>query len=108
MEKASSVAVVRAAVQWDDVGSFPALKAVAPADADGNSALLTDGAQKIALDSKNNVIYAEGGRTVALFGVQDLVVVAVDDAVMVCPKDRADDLKKLVNQVREQGRTDLL
>ena len=51
---------------------------------------------------------AEGERTVALFGVEDLVVVAVGDAVLVCPKDRASDLKQMVNHLRDQGRNDLL
>ena len=50
----------------------------------------------------------EGKRAVALFGVKDLVVVAVGDAVMVCPKDRASDLKKLVSRVEQDGLHDLL
>src|SRR5262245_1646059 len=108
MEKAPRVAVVRATVRWDDVGSFPALAAVADRDAHGNVAVLSGGAAQIVCDSAGNVVYAEGRRTVALFGVRDLVVVAVGDAVMVCPKDRAADLKTLVEQVKAAGRTDLL
>jgi mannose-1-phosphate guanylyltransferase len=108
MEKAPKVAVVRAPIRWDDVGSFPALGAIAPPDADGNVTVAANGAAAIALQSGGNVVYADGARTVALFGVRDLVVVAVDDAVLVCPKDRAQDLKALVEHVRASGRTDLL
>jgi mannose-1-phosphate guanylyltransferase len=108
MEKARDVAVVRAAVRWDDVGSFPALAAVGAADTAGNVAVLTGGAARIACESTGNVVYAEGKRTVALFGVRDLVVVAVGDAVLVCPKERAADLKQLVEQVKAEGRDDLL
>ncbi|MDO8348768.1 MAG: mannose-1-phosphate guanylyltransferase [Planctomycetota bacterium] len=108
MEKAPRVAVVAATVRWDDVGSFPAIAAVGTGDAARNFALLTGGASQIALQSRGNIVYAEGRRTVALFGVQDLVVVAVGDAVLVCPKDRAADLKVLVEHLRAQGRTDLL
>jgi mannose-1-phosphate guanylyltransferase len=108
MERAARVAVVRATVQWDDVGSFPALGAVGAADGDGNIAVLHGGAARIACESQRNVVYAEGRTTVALFGVRDLVVVVVGDAVMVCPKDRAGDLKTLVDRVRAEGRTDLL
>lgn len=108
MEKAPKVAVVRADVRWDDVGSFPALDAVGQKDDRGNVAVLHGGATKIACESAGNVVYAEGKRTVALFGVRDLVVVAVGDAVMVCPKDRAGDLKVLVEQVKNEGRIDLL
>ncbi|MCU0866293.1 MAG: sugar phosphate nucleotidyltransferase [Planctomycetes bacterium] len=108
MEKAPRIAVVDAALQWDDVGSFPALTAVGDRDAAGNVSLLTGGAQQACLDAADNIVYAEGERTVALFGVRDLVVVAVGDAVMVCPKHRADDLKQLVEHLRATGRTDLL
>ncbi|MGE3175697.1 MAG: mannose-1-phosphate guanylyltransferase [Planctomycetota bacterium] len=108
MEHAPDVACVRATVRWDDVGSFPALGAVGERDADGNVHVLHGGAAQVACESADNVVYAEGARTVALFGVRDLVVVAVDDAVLVCPKDRAGDLKTLVERVRAEGRTDLL
>jgi mannose-1-phosphate guanylyltransferase len=108
MEKAPKIAVVRAPIRWDDVGSFPALGSVSAPDAAGNVAVAANGASTIALQSTGNVVYADGARTVALFGVQDLVVVAVDDAVLVCPKDKAQDLKALVEHVRAQGRADLL
>lgn len=108
LEKAPRVAVVEATVRWDDVGSFPALTGVGERDGAGNAAVLTGGAATVALQAQQNVVYAEGRRTVALFGVQDLVVVAVGDAVLVCPKERASDLKQLVEHLRATGRTDLL
>ncbi|MCC7396698.1 MAG: mannose-1-phosphate guanylyltransferase [Planctomycetes bacterium] len=108
MEKADRIAVVTAAIRWDDVGRFPALPAIAPADAAGNCAVTAAGAAVLNLDARGNIVYAEGQRTVALFGVEDLVVVAVGDAVMVCPKDKAHDLKRLVEHVRSAGRADLL
>lgn len=108
MEKCKRIAVVAADVGWDDVGSFPALTAVGDTDAAGNTAVLSAGAQQTLLESAGNIVYAEGERTVALFGVRDLVVVAVDDAVLVCPKDKANDLKALIEHLRAQGRQDLL
>ncbi len=108
MEPAEQVVVVEATVRWDDVGSFPAITAVGEDDGNGNFGLLSGGAAQIALQSRDNVVYAEGKRTVTLFGVHDLVVVAVGDAVLVCPKNRADDLKLLVEHVRAAGRDDLL
>lgn len=108
MERAPHVAVVRADLQWDDIGSFPALTAVGSTDRLGNTALLSRGASQLPLQSHGNVVYAEGQRTVALFGVDDLVVVAVDDVVLVCPKARAADLKLMVEHARASGRTDLL
>jgi mannose-1-phosphate guanylyltransferase len=108
MEKAQKVAVVRAGVQWDDVGSFPALERIAPKDPAGNATSLADGASFLQLQSRANIVYAEGRRTVALFGVDNLVVVAVGDAVLVCPKEQANELKALVEYVRAAGRSDLL
>jgi mannose-1-phosphate guanylyltransferase len=108
MEHAEHVTVVAAELQWDDVGSFPALGAVGARDGDGNVRVLGQGGAMLQLASRDNVVYAEGARTVALFGVRDLVVVAVDDVVLVCPKDKAADLKQLVEHVRASGREDLL
>ncbi|MCK5943383.1 MAG: mannose-1-phosphate guanylyltransferase [Planctomycetes bacterium] len=108
MEKADRLAVVECTANWDDVGSFPALARVLPGDADGNHRSLHDGADAQLLDSRDNVVYAEGARTVALLGVEGLVVAAVGDAVLVCPKDRADDLKRMVAQLQANGREDLL
>lgn len=108
MEKAPHVVVVRAPVRWDDVGSFPALTAVTATDTDGNAALLGGGAATVLCESRDNIVYAEGKRTVALFSVRDLVVVAVGDAVMVCPRSRAEDLKVLIEKIKADGRADLL
>lgn len=108
MEKAEHVTVVAAELQWDDVGSFPALGAVGDRDGDDNVRVLGPASKALQLGSRGNVVYAEGARTVALFGVHDLVVVAVDDVVLVCPKDKAADLKQLVEHVRASGREDLL
>ncbi len=108
LEHAPDVAVVPASWRWDDLGSFPALTAVADPDAAGNVAVLTGGATTEAFDAKNCVVYAEGRRLVGLLGVEDLVVVAVDDAVLVCPKSRAEDVKRLLQQLRDRGRDDLV
>lgn len=108
MEQAAHTAVVKADLCWDDVGSFPALTAVGERDADGNVQVLGACSTALSLDSRDNVVYAEGKQTVALFGVHDLVVVSVDDVVMVCPKDRAPNLKELVEHARRHGREDLL
>ena len=108
MERAAHVAVVEAALRWDDVGSFPALGAVGAHDPHGNVHVLAAGSSELSLDSRDNVVYAEGRHTVALFGVHDLVVVTVGDVTLVCPKDRAANLKELVEHARRHGREDLL
>jgi mannose-1-phosphate guanylyltransferase len=102
MERAERVAVVRADFGWNDVGGFTALDTVVDGDGDGNHALLAAGSAFLPCQSTRNLVFAEGGRTVCLFGVDDLVVVDTDDAVMVCPRARADELKQLVEHVRSR------
>ncbi len=108
MEKAPSVVVVRAELSWNDLGSFLALDAVGETKPVDSVAFTTAGAQTFLQDSSGCVVYGEGDRTISLFGATDLVVVAVDDAVLVCPKERAEDLKSLVEALRSAGRQDLL
>ena len=98
MEKAANVAVFEAAFDWDDVGEWPALVRHAVADAAGN---VSRGS--VALhDARDNIVISEGGHLVALLGVQDLVAVHTPDATLVCPKSRAQDLKKLLQNVAAQ------
>lgn len=91
MEKASNILVARGSFGWDDVGSWTALDKHFPHDARGN---VTRGPVTL-LDSDGSVIVADGPRA-AVLGVRDLVVVTTRDAVLVAPKGRVADLKKLV------------
>ena len=108
MEKAERIAVVECTAEWDDLGSFPALARVLEATPDNNHFSLHDGADAKSLQAQGNIVYAEGHRTVTLFGVDDLVVAAVGDAILVCPNDKADQLKQVVDFLRAEGREDLL
>ena len=108
MENAPQVAVLEADLQWNDLGSFPSLGAAADKDPQGNVSQLYGGATVIQKDSRDCIVYGEGPRTVALFGVNDLVVVAVDDVVLVCPRAQAEELKTLIEHIRSTGREDLL
>src|SRR5580692_1099153 len=105
MEKASGLRVVPGAFGWNDVGSWAALPAVRPADARGNVVL--GGATLI--DGDGNIVVAEEGAPfVGVVGVRDLIVVATRDALLVIPKDRAQDVRQIVEAAKQAGRTDLL
>jgi mannose-1-phosphate guanylyltransferase len=105
MEKASGLRVVPGAFGWSDVGSWAAVADIRPADARGNvvlgGATLIDGA-------RNLVIADEGAPFVGVVGVEDLVVVATKDAILVVPKALAQDVKKVVEAAKKSGRDDLL
>jgi mannose-1-phosphate guanylyltransferase len=104
MEKAARVEVVPAPFSWDDVGSWRALERVHDADEDGNVAR----GRLLALDAAGVIAVAEGDHTIAAIGVEDLIVIHTEDVTLVCPKDRAEDVKRLVDGLKESGDERLL
>lgn len=100
MEKAQEVEVVPASFGWSDVGSWRALPEVIEGDESQN--VVIDAATSVSVDSRNCLAYG-GGRVVAFVGVENLVVVGTDDAIMVCDADRAQDVKKVVEELERRG-----
>jgi mannose-1-phosphate guanylyltransferase len=94
MEKAARVETLLATFDWDDVGLWTALPRHLKADAQGNA---IRGAV-VQADAKRNIAVSNG-RLIALCGVDDLVVVETPDAVLVCHRDRVQDIKKIVSQL---------
>ena len=97
------VLVIPADCGWHDVGSWDMLNVIQASDEDGNIKL----GDVIAINSINSTIYSTS-RTVAVVGVDNIVVVETPDAVMVCKKDQAQDVKKIVEALNSAGRGDLL
>jgi mannose-1-phosphate guanylyltransferase/mannose-1-phosphate guanylyltransferase/mannose-6-phosphate isomerase len=95
MEHTDRAAVVPADIGWSDVGSWSSLWDVSEKDAAGN-ALTGD---VMTFDVKNSYIRSEG-RLVTALGVSDMIVVATDDSVLVMPKDRAQDVKTIVDALK--------
>jgi mannose-1-phosphate guanylyltransferase len=105
MERADNVATIPANFGWNDIGSWSELWELSPQDAEGNVA--AGEGRLIASDSTGNMVFADG-RTIALVGVDDLVVVETADAVFVCRRERAQDVRKIVERLRAEGSTSLL
>jgi mannose-1-phosphate guanylyltransferase len=104
MEKSRRIAVLPAEFGWSDVGSFAALSEVRRTDTLGNVA---EG-EALIIDGRNDVVLAAGKRLVAVIGLEDVVVVDSGDAVLVCRKDRSQDVRQAVEELRRRGREDLL
>lgn len=105
MEKAKGIRVVSADFGWNDVGSWAALPVMRAADDAGNVVV---GACAVE-DSRGAIVMSDdGGPFVGVVGVDNLVVVATKDAVLVIPKDRAQDVRQIVEAAKRLGRTDLL
>ena len=95
LERATNVAMVEAAFDWDDVGSWTALARHCERDEWGNAGK----GSFVADQSANNIVVSEDGHLTALIGVEDLIVVHTPDASLVCHKDKAQDLKKVVESI---------
>jgi mannose-1-phosphate guanylyltransferase len=96
LEKARNVCVVPAEFPWDDVGAWDSLERTLPLDSAGN---VIQG-DALLLDTSGCVVYNESpGVKVCVLGCEDLVVVATGDAVLVVPKGRAQEVKRLVAEL---------
>jgi mannose-1-phosphate guanylyltransferase len=106
---AGLVATVPGDFGWNDVGDFHTLGDVLPSDANGNVILSADSADSAAevllLDTERVVVVPQSGRLVAAVGVRDLIVVDTPDALMICARDRAQDVKKVVDDLKARGRS---
>lgn len=103
MEKTESAAVIPLDAGWNDVGSWSALWEVCPQDDRGNVCK----GDVIAIESSGCYLHSTG-RILAAVGLKDHVVVETADAVMVAPKDRVQDVKKVVEQLKAQRREEAL
>ena len=90
------VAVVPGDFGWNDVGSWSALHDLGGRDAAGN----VGHGETVAVDASGNVLYSSEGQLVAAIGVHDLVIVATGDAVLVVPRERAQDVKEIVKHLQ--------
>jgi mannose-1-phosphate guanylyltransferase len=100
LERSDRVGVVRATFAWDDVGAWDAVARTRTPDAHGNVLL----GEAYAVDSRDSVLYADDGPVVA-FGVDGLVVVRTAGVTFVADRERAPDLKKMLEQLPEGLRT---
>lgn len=103
MEKSKRVSLLRGDFGWNDVGSWDALEEVIQ----GESGNVSAGLPGLFLDAKRCITHGEK-TLVACLGVEDLVVVATGDAVLVARKDRAQQIRQLVEKLKEEGLTEYL
>jgi mannose-1-phosphate guanylyltransferase/mannose-6-phosphate isomerase len=99
MERSDRVCVVPADIGWSDLGSWGEVWARADHDENGNA---THG-KALAVESTHSLVYSYGDLTVAALGVEDLVVVATRDAILVAPRDRGQEVRKVVTKLKELG-----
>lgn len=96
MERSERVAVIPAAFDWSDIGSWNALSALVEPDAQNNRAA----ADAVFVDTQNTYVQSES-RLIATVGVSDLIVIDTADAILISHADRAQDVRKVVKQLKD-------
>jgi mannose-1-phosphate guanylyltransferase/mannose-6-phosphate isomerase len=105
MEKSSRVQVVPVEMGWSDVGSWSSLPEVVEADDSGTVCVNSNG--HVSLDSSGCLIYVDS-KVVATVGVHNLIVVSTPDALLICDRERAQDVKRVVEELGRQGCSSVL
>lgn len=103
MEKAANIFTIPGNFGWDDVGSWLALERFNPTNDDGN---VIEG-DIITIDTKDSIIIG-GKRLIVGLGLEDLVVVDTDDAILICNKDNTQNIKKVIENLRICNRNELI
>ena len=102
LENAEKLAVVPGSFGWNDIGSWEVAWELAPKDAAGN--VVPDGT--VTVDAANNLVRdltsTPGKKRFALVGVNDLVLVETDDAILVIPRERAQDVRRVIEELKER------
>lgn len=98
MERCKDVLVVEGDFGWNDVGSLDMLTVMREADQDGNIIY----GRQVNLDTKDCISYGKD-KLIATVGVENLIIVQTEDAVLVCDKNRAQDVKLIVDRLTEEG-----
>jgi mannose-1-phosphate guanylyltransferase len=105
MERESQLLVIKGDFGWNDLGSFASLWELGPRDGAGNVAA----PNHVLIDAERNLILSrtDPTRTVALLGVSDLCVIDTPDALLIVPRERAQDVREVLRQLEAAGRDDL-
>jgi mannose-1-phosphate guanylyltransferase len=98
IERSNHVYMIPANIGWSDIGSWDSLGALFPPDESGNIVR----AQTVNIETKNCVLYSENA-LIATIGVEDLIIVSCEDALMVCAKSKAQRVKELVDQMKAKN-----
>jgi mannose-1-phosphate guanylyltransferase len=104
MERAEKVAVIPVDFGWNDVGSWAAIHEVGHKDAQGN---VVRGSNTLLVNTANSYVQA-ADRFLAVVGLDDVVVVDTGDALLICAKEEAQDVKEVVNWLEDNHREELL
>ncbi len=108
LERHDQVRVLRAPYRWSDIGSWQALYQELPHDDDGNATVFPEGGRLLCEKAQRVFAYSSRGKTIAVLGLDDLIVVDSGDALLVAARDQAETVKVLVERLKEMGADEVL
>jgi mannose-1-phosphate guanylyltransferase len=103
MEGARDVVVFPVEIGWYDIGSWDSLNDLIPVDENGNISV----GNHLALDTERTLVFG-GDRLIATLGVEDLIIIDTEDALLVCSRDHEQDVKEIVARLKAEGEEGLL
>jgi len=103
LERSDEVIVLPGDFGWSDVGSWDCLGSIFPPDAEGNIVK----AKHVGIETNGSIIYSEN-RLIATIGIKDLIIVDSDDAVLVCPKEKAQMVRNIVDSLKLSNNEDFI
>ncbi|GGI46123.1 mannose-1-phosphate guanylyltransferase [Paenibacillus marchantiophytorum] len=98
LERCDEVVVIEGDFGWNDIGSWDALGAIFPPDVDGNIVK----ANYVGIETRNSIIYGEI-RLITTLGIDGLIIADTKDALLICSKEKAQDVKEIVAMLKEKG-----
>lgn len=104
LEKEHNMLALPADFGWMDIGHWRAIRDMLAQREEDN----VEVGKHIHIDSRGNLIYSVNNKLIATAGLENMLIVETDDAIMVCPKDRAQDVKKIVKKLEEEGMEEYL
>lgn len=107
-EKAENLVLIPGDFGWDDIGEWKVVYDLGTKDLAGN-VIIGEGDKHdtLTINAQNNLIHAQG-RLVSIIGLNDLIVIDTPEILMIAPKSRSQDVKKLVERLKEEGKTEYL
>jgi mannose-1-phosphate guanylyltransferase len=107
-EKANNLVLIPGDFGWNDVGDWKAVYDLSKKDLAGNVVVSdNDKTHTLAINSQNNLIHANG-RLVGIIGVNDMIIIDTDEILLIAPKERSQDVKKMVERLKEEGKKEYL
>jgi len=106
MEKADNIAVIPDDIGWSDVGNWTSLYDILPQDNFGNCIKGDASDIRVILDTRDTLVFSD--RLTVAIGVEDIVLVDTDDVLLICHKERTQDVKQVVDYLRENGNEEYL